>query len=117
MYSTDLLVWGITIHLVIDWVFQNDWMARNKDKPSHSAAWVHSALHGWGMSLIFPWSVALGIGLLHLLIDMRKPLIWWGRVYHQTNDPQNPVTLHVTIWRDQVVHIVVIALAAILCGR
>jgi hypothetical protein len=30
MTATQLLVWGGLAHLVVDWVFQNDWMAANK---------------------------------------------------------------------------------------
>lgn len=32
MNATDLLVWGIVIHLVVDWLGQNEWIAVNKAK-------------------------------------------------------------------------------------
>jgi hypothetical protein len=28
--ASDLLVWGIVLHLIADWPLQNDWMANNK---------------------------------------------------------------------------------------
>lgn len=110
--ATQLLVWGIVIHLVIDWILQNDWQAQNKVSLKHPAAYVHSGIHLLGLLLIFPWYAALLIAITHLLIDTRKPLAWWRRVFRQTQ--QGDVALHVAIWGDQVAHIAIIALAALI---
>lgn len=118
--ATDYLVWGIVIHLIVDWLFQNHWMATYKASLKHPAAWVHSGLHTAAMLLIFPLPIALAIGAAHILIDTRKPLIWWRRFYRQTqwvdNSPviAQAVAVDVMMWGDQVVHIAVIALAALL---
>jgi hypothetical protein len=37
--ATDLLIWGIVIHLVIDWLAQNEWMAVNKAKRRKRFEW------------------------------------------------------------------------------
>lgn len=109
--ATDLLVWSVVIHLVADWLLQNDWMALHKTNLRHPAAWAHSGIHTAGLCLIFTWPVALLIGLTHLLIDTRKPLFWWMRVIKQIpTESRFPI---VEIWLDQVMHITVLALAAL----
>ena len=100
------LVW----HLVADWLLQNEWM-QNKTNLLHPAAWVHSGIHLLGLLVLFPTWLALLVGLSHLLIDTRKPLIWWRTFFRQTQDPSNPASMHVAFWGDQVAHIAIIAIA------
>lgn len=114
--ATDLLAWGAVVHLIADWLLQNEWMAMNKVSLRHPAAWVHSGIHLLGLLLVFPAVWAVLIALSHLTIDTRKPLIWWRRVFRQTTDPGNPLSLHVAIWGDQVLHLSVIAAAAMAIG-
>jgi hypothetical protein len=64
--------------------------------------------------VIFPPLVALALGVIHLLVDTRIPLVWWRRVYRQTTE--GPFALHVAIWGDQVVHVAVIAVASLIIG-
>lgn len=113
--ATSLCLWGIVVHLFCDWLLQNDWMARNKSSLRHPAAYVHSGIHLAGLLFIFPWWMALYIAVIHLLIDTRVPLVWWRRVYRQTQT--GDVALHVALWGDQVAHIAVIAMAALIIGR
>lgn len=113
--STTLAFWGVTIHLIVDWLLQNDWMAVNKSNLKHFAAWVHSGLHMIALALIFPYPYNVLIAVIHLLIDTRKPLIWWRSVFRQTR--KGDVALHVAIWSDQVVHWMVICLAALWISR
>lgn len=129
--ASDILVWGIVLHLVADWPFQSDWMANNKQNLRHPAGYFHAAIHGLFLSIIFGWA-AIALAILHLLIDTRKPLIWWGRLMHQIQ-PANRVIfqrwsvgdeveeipvydmgMEVRIWVDQVFHIICIAVAALL---
>ncbi len=117
MNATDYLLWGMVVHFVCDWFLQNEWQAVNKTSLRHSAAWVHSGIHFGGLLLVFSPLVALGIAVTHLLIDTRKPLAWWAQVIRQTTDPANPVTIHLNFWRDQVAHIAVLAIAALLVGH
>ena len=105
--ATVLLVWGVVVHLIADWLLQNEWMARYKTDLRHPAAWVHSGIHTLGLCLVFSWSVALVIGITHLLIDTRRPLLWWMRVIKQMpTEPRQPI---IEIWLDQVMHITVLA--------
>lgn len=114
--STTLLLYGIVIHLFCDWTLQNNWMANNKTNPKHIAGYVHAGLHALGLCIIFPWQIALYVGILHWIIDLRFPLIAWRKFYGQTQDPNLPVSLHVAIWGDQVVHIAILAIASLIVG-
>lgn len=114
--ATDLLVWGAVTHLVADWLLQNEWQAVNKVSLRHPAAWVHAGIHFVGLLLVFPAAWAALIAAFHLAIDTRRPLIWWRQVFRQTTDPSNPVSLHVALWGDQVLHLAVIAAAAMAIG-
>jgi hypothetical protein len=125
--ASDLLIWGVVLHLVADWPLQNDWMANNKASLLHPAAYVHAGIHGLFLSLIFGW-VAAPIAVTHILIDTRWPIRLWSRIVQQTQ-PKNDsigrpgtderimlydVGTEVRFWTDQVFHIVVIAVAALL---
>ena len=103
---------GLVIHLVCDWLLQNEWMAVNKSNPRHLAAWVHSGIHTAGLAFVFPAWLAVVIGLIHLAVDTRTPLIKWRHFIGQTTDPTNPATIHVAFWGDQVAHIAVLAIAS-----
>jgi hypothetical protein len=81
---------ALVLHLVGDWLLQNDWMARNKDKLKHPAAWVHGGIHTVLLGLVFGWCGGL------------------SRTIGQTQTGE--MGLHVLIWGDQVIHISTIAL-------
>jgi hypothetical protein len=110
--ATELVVWGIVIHLTVDWLFQNEWIANNKTDLRHVAGYVHAAAHGAAMLLVFPPLAALALGVIHLLIDTRRPLEWWSHVMTQTTS--GPVATPVHIWRDQALHVATIAAAALI---
>ena len=168
MSATALMMWGLVAHLVCDWPLQNDWMAKHKasrrtrrdrvrivnaERPvgtiarrgpwwdRHPAAYVHAAIHGAGMALVFPWPAALALAVSHLLIDTRGPVQWWSELIGQTQPgdaapqgllleavdseliearklegtlgpPIYDVGFEVRFWTDQVFHIACIALAA-----
>lgn len=113
--ATQLLIWGIVIHWFADWILQNAWMSDHKSSLKHPAAYVHSGIHLLGLLLIFPVWMAACIAIVHLLIDTRVPLKWWRKVYRQTQE--GDVALHVAMWGDQVLHIAVLAIAALIIGR
>lgn len=98
---------GLIAHLIADWLLQNDWMANNKSDLRHPAAWAHAAIHAIALEVALGWQAGLVLGVLHLLVDTRYPMRFWQRVYKQTAD--GPVALHVSIWSDQVIHVVCIA--------
>ena len=109
--ASQYLIWAIVAHLVADWLLQNDWMARNKTSLAHPAAWAHGAVHLVAMLLIFPVHIAVSIVVLHMLIDTRLPLRLWQQTIRQTVD--GPYAVPVAIWVDQVLHIVILAFAAL----
>lgn len=108
---------ALVVHLVCDWLLQNEWMAMNKTDLKHPAAWVHSGIHAIGLTFAFPVWIAVIIGLTHLLIDTRTPLVKWRQLIKQTTDPANPATIHVAFWGDQVAHIGVLAMAVLCTER
>jgi len=112
--ATALVVWGTVVHLVVDWLFQNEWIAEHKTDLTHPAGYVHAGAHAVALLLVFPWAAAMAIGVAHFVIDTRRPLELWARVVSQTREGPIAVPLH--IWRDQTLHVAVIAAAALLVG-
>lgn len=113
--ATPFLIWGIVAHLVADWLLQNLWMAEYKVSLKHPASWVHAGIHTALYLFLFPPLIAVLLGVTHILIDTRKPLQWWGKYMKQTYEGE--VAMHIIIWRDQVLHILCIALAALATGK
>jgi hypothetical protein len=138
--ASDLLVWGIVVHLIADWPLQNDWMANNKANLHSAAGYVHAGIHGLALALVFGW-IAAPLAVAHLLIDTRKPVVWWSKLIRQTQprgrqvfvlpdaaenrrarragmkanvvSPLYDVGTEVRFWTDQVFHIACIAAAAL----
>jgi Protein of unknown function (DUF3307) len=132
--ATELFVWGVALHAVADFPLQNDWMANRKPYLTRSlAGYIHAGIHGLLLSIVFGW-YAVPLAIVHLLIDTRKPIIWWskfvgqtqpmGKSYYQRWDATKPVEeipvydmgTEVRIWTDQVFHVICIAIAALLIG-
>ena len=109
-----LFVCGLVWHWFADWILQNHWQAQNKSSLLHPASWIHSGIHLLGLLFIFPWWIAILIALSHLLIDTRVPLQFWRKFYRQTTE--GDIALHVMLWSDQVAHITVLAIAALIVG-
>lgn len=105
--ATTLLVWGILAHLIADWILQTEWMVQHKPSLRHPAAWVHGGIHVLALCFVLPWSLALLIGLTHMLIDTRMPVLWWKWLVGKT--AVGPQTLIVEIAVDQVLHVLVLA--------
>lgn len=114
-HATEFLMWGLVAHLVTDWLCQNDWMAMNKASLRHPAAWVHSGIYTLGMAVVFPWYLALLLGLAHAVIDTRKPLTWWRATIGQLRDGTVQAWT-ISIWNDQALHIALLAVAALWMG-
>ena len=106
---------GLVVHLLVDWLLQNDWMARNKVKLTHPAIWVHAGLHAGFLGVALGWPGGLALGIVHLLIDTRVPLRLWRRIFGQTT--VGPTAMHTLIWADQALHILSIALWVSLAAR
>lgn len=115
-HATELLIWGLVLHLAADWLLQNDWMATHKCDLRHLAAWMHGGIHALALLLVFPAPVAIVLGIAHVIIDTRKPLTWWRVTFGQMND-STVQSWMVSVWNDQALHILLIALAAIWVAR
>lgn len=119
---TYLFIAGLLAHLICDFFLQSEWMARNKVSLKHPAAWVHSGIHTAGALIIFPWPVALALGVSHILIDTRVPLQVWRKFYRQTTQPQSLQTYDVSgfvsfsMWQDQAAHLILLCVAVLYCG-
>lgn len=131
--ASELLIWGVVLHLIADWPLQNDWMAKNKVKPSSFAGYIHASIHAFLLAWVFGWA-AFPLAVAHLLIDFRKPVQWWSKLIRQTQPanrifyqrfntwqtveeiPVYDIGLEVRFWTDQVFHIICIAVAALLIG-
>jgi len=66
--ATDLLIWGIVVHLLIDWLGQNEWIAVNKAK--RRQRW----LSGRGL---LEYNEAAGV--TGRLTDTQVDGPWWDR--------------------------------------
>lgn len=108
---------ALIAHLIGDFILQNEWMSTNKVSLKHPAAWVHSGIHFLVLLFVMPWVFALGVAVVHLLIDTRVPLTWWRKFYKQTTDPQNPAFIPFAMWQDQALHIIVLWGACLLMTR
>lgn len=116
--ASDLLLWGLVVHLIGDWLLQNDWQAKHKSDFGGDAATVHSSIHWALLALVFPPLPAQLLALSHRVIDTRKPLHWWQDHFKQTTVATGgDVGLHVAMWADQTLHIACLALAALAVGR
>jgi hypothetical protein len=106
--QTIVLLWAIIAHFIADWLFQTEWMAINKMHLRKPAAWVHGSINAFFLLFVLHWYLALLVGLLHVLIDTRKPVEWWMHVVKGMKPGTHMYTI-VYIWVDQVFHIVVLA--------
>ncbi len=108
--QTSIFVWAMMVHLVADWLFQTEWMVANKSNLTHVAAWVHSGIHALGLLLIFPWYLAMGVGITHLLIDTRIPVKCWMTT--SKGVPKSAATFcQVELWLDHAFHLSGLAVA------
>jgi len=108
----DLFLKALIVHLIADWFLQSDWMSENKTSLLHPAAWAHSGIHTIGNLLMFSPIIAMGLGVSHLLIDTRKPLIWLRQIFQQ--NPKGAVVPVFEIWQDQAAHLVLLSLAVLI---
>ena len=95
------------LHLIADWLLQNEWMAVNKLRLSHPAAWVHGSIHAILLGLVFGWAGGITLGLLHMLVDTRLPVRWLIKHFKKCEkSPDLPILL---IGCDQVIHLACLA--------
>jgi len=112
-----IFAWLVIGHFVGDWMFQNDWMARNKRGRwwaaecivhclVYTVAVVLAAHLGSGGALPLPLLGMIFVTVLvsHWLIDGLNLAELWGRVVNQTE------TDYVRIVVDQTMHLLVLGI-------
>lgn len=131
--ASDLLIWGVVLHLIADWPLQNDWMANHKmnrrvrkmqhgdgimtpPRPyqppdrwwdRHPAAYVHAGIHLVFLALVFGWA-AIPLAIVHLIIDTRAPVVWWSKLVGQTQPKADLVDVGYTggeYYKAELVHL------------
>lgn len=106
---------ALMLHLLADWLLQNEWMAINKVRITHPAAWVHGSIHGVLLGLVLGWVGGLVLALLHIFVDSRIPIRWWVKHFKKCErSPDLPIIL---IGCDQVLHVGCIAAWIVIAGR
>jgi len=108
----ELFIKGLIVHLVVDFFLQSDWLSENKKQIGHPAAWLHSALHLLGYLLVFSLPIAIGLALSHLVLDVRRPLVWWRKLFSQNPQGEDARTFY--LLQDQAAHVILLGVAAIL---
>ena len=98
---------ALMLHLIGDWILQNEWMSVNKIRLSHPAAWIHAGIHALLLGFVFGWLGGVVLGVLHMLVDTRVPIRWWSKVFKKCE--QSPDISILLIGCDQVLHIGCIA--------
>lgn len=114
-----VFAWLVIGHLIGDWMFQTDWMARSKRGRwwsieclvhclVYTAAVILSAWFGSGGTIPLPRVALLFLAIFisHWLIDGFDLAYWWGRLIQQTK------TGYVRIVVDQTLHLIVLGIAA-----
>ncbi len=95
------------LHLIGDWLLQNEWMSVNKVRLSHPASWVHGGIHAVLLGLVLGWVGGLTLGVLHMLIDTRFPVRWLITYFKRCeNSPDLPILV---LGCDQVMHLACLA--------
>lgn len=102
-------------------------MAVNKVNLRHPSGYVHAGVYTLFMLPLFPWALALLIGVTHLFIDTRVPVQWWMRTVKRMPPPGSsgtelPASSRASAYAktgflesavDQAFHVVVLAAAAL----
>lgn len=99
---------ALIVHLIGDWILQNDWISRNKTSLKHPSAWIHGGIHAGLLFFILGWKGAIVLGFVHMIIDTRLPFNWWRKQFRMTSE--EPIATHVAIWSDQVLHVACIGI-------
>lgn len=98
-------------HLVGDYLFQTNWMAKEKSK-NWAALLLHCTIYTFSVWLLAFWGgfilgpVALSILFIsHVVLDRRTFNLWWNRTVMKNPDQH---WLHIVT--DQIFHILVLAI-------
>ena len=79
---------GLLLHLIGDYLTQNDWMATGKTK-AHFPALVHATIYSIPFLLICPSPWWLVIYISHFLIDRYRLAVYWIKLVNWNWSSQN----------------------------
>lgn len=82
------LIIGFILHLVGDYLLQNDWMANEKTKNS-GAAFAHASIYSMPFFLVLPNYWWLLIFISHFLIDRYRLAVYWIKLVNWNWSSQN----------------------------
>lgn len=77
---SELWIIGFLLHLLGDYLIQNDWMAANKKVPTWTGfitCFVHCATYSLPFLLILDWTAVFWVFLTHFLIDRWRFIDWF----------------------------------------
>lgn len=97
------------LHMVGDYLLQNDWMALNKKKKGRLgllACLVHCTLYSLPFFLIGNWKQVLVIFITHFLIDRWFFVKWYMNLVGQANFAKPPTAPWSIFFVDNTFHFV-----------
>lgn len=105
-------------HLIGDWLLQTDNQAQNKTKNGFPNVFLiqHCIVYTLVFIPIFLWQnvslyfIAL-IFFSHMIIDYRKPVLWFFKLTCNDSDQEFPQWL--VFVKDQVLHVLILAIIAL----
>ena len=117
MALSEIYISAFLLHLLGDYIIQNDWMATNKKKPTwigFYACLIHCVSYSLPFLLILDWTAVFFVFLTHFIID-RWHLVDWFIALKNGNktienfgfSPDRPVlvTLWLYIITDNIFHL------------
>lgn len=113
----DLFIRMTFAHIFTDFFLQPKWMAEKKHIPLSFASLLHGFLHFVTMLFFVPWTYAICIAMIHILVDLYVIQIAWFQLVRPDLLPPNEQKLPgiaacVFIVIDQFMHILPLYLVA-----
>jgi hypothetical protein len=117
MTLSELWILGFILHLLGDYIIQNDWMAINKKIPNTKgllACFIHCFTYAVPFLFILGWTAVFWIFFTHFLIDRWKLVDWFIALKNGNKQINNfgfsedrpiIVTLWLYIITDNIFHI------------
>lgn len=98
-------------HMLGDYIFQNDWMAKNKTK-SHWACLVHCFWYTVAIAAtciwFVPWYLIVAVGMAHFPVDRWRLARWCMTQLGQEEFATGPLSPWSIIVVDNTIHLLVL---------
>lgn len=99
----------LILHMVGDYLLQNDWMAQNKKAKGWYGEWacqVHCITYSVSFVVAFGWSAGAMVYLTHYAIDRSGFVMWFMRATGKGDFAKYPMAPWSIIWVDNTFHLV-----------